>query len=52
MGVLTGELIFEAVRVVVMVGLLVAGVFIGGKLRAMTDARKAKKAAAAANEEA
>ncbi|MBQ4284737.1 MAG: hypothetical protein IJB96_12530 [Lachnospira sp.] len=46
MGVLTGELIFETVRFLVMILLLVCGVLIGGKLRAITDARKAKKKAA------
>ncbi len=46
MGVLTGEIIFETVRFLIMILLLVAGVLIGGKLRSITDAKKAKKAAA------
>lgn len=42
-GALAGEVIFEAVKFVVMLLLLVGGVFIGGKLRMRSDAKKAAK---------
>ncbi len=46
MGTLAGELVFETVRFIIMILLLVVGVLIGGKLRSIMDARKAKKKAA------
>jgi len=43
-SLLAGELAFEAVRFIVMLCLLVLAVFVGGKLRKASDAKKAKKA--------
>lgn len=43
--VLVGEFVFETVRFIIMILLLVAGIFIGGRLRKMKDAKKASKAA-------
>ena len=40
---LVSELIFEAVKFVVMLGLLVLAVFAGGKIRKGLDAKKAAK---------
>lgn len=40
---LVSELIFEAVKFVVMLGLLVLAVFAGGKIRKELDAKKAAK---------
>ena len=40
---LVSELIFEAVKGVVMLGLLVLAVFAGGKIRKGLDAKKAAK---------
>lgn len=43
--VLVGEFVFETVRFIIMILLLVAGIFIGGKLRRMKDAKNAAKVA-------
>lgn len=43
--VLVGEFVFETVRFIIMILLLVAGIFIGGRLRKMKDAKKAAKTA-------
>lgn len=43
MGVLAGEIIYEAVKFIIMLILLVCGVLIGGKLRTRSDAKKAAK---------
>ena len=48
---LVSELIFEAVKFVVMLGLLVLAVFAGGKIRKGLDAKKAAKMAASENKE-
>ena len=50
-GVLVGEIAYEAVRFVIMLALLVLAVFVGGKLRKATDAMKAAKMAASENKE-
>lgn len=39
-----GEIAYEAVRFVIMLALLVLAVFVGGKLRKASDAKKAAKA--------
>ncbi len=41
---LVGEIAYEAVRFVIMLALLVLAVFVGGKLRKASDAKKAAKA--------
>lgn len=41
---LVGEIAYEAVRFVIMLALLVFAVFVGGKLRKASDAKKAAKA--------
>lgn len=44
-SLLAGELLYEAARFIIMIVLLVAAVFVGGKLRMASDAKKeAKKA--------
>ena len=45
LSTLTGEIIFEAAKFVIMILLLVCAVFIGGKLRMRSDAKKAAKKA-------
>ena len=50
-GALVGEIAYEAVRFVIMLALLVLAVFVGGKLRKATDAKKAAKMAASENTE-
>lgn len=45
-GLLAGDILYEAVKFAVMLLLLVGGVFIGGKLRMRSDAKKAAKRAA------
>ena len=44
-SVLFGEVIYEAVKFVIMLCLLAGGVFIGSRLRKKSDAKKAAKAA-------
>jgi hypothetical protein len=46
-GLLPGEILYEAAKFVIMLILLVVGVCIGGKLRGMSDAKKAAKTAEA-----
>ena len=41
---LVGEIAYEAVRFVIMLEVLVLAVFVGGKLRKASDAKKAAKA--------
>lgn len=41
---LVGEIAYEAVRFVIMLALLVLAVFVGGKLRKASDAKKVAKA--------
>ena len=48
---LVSEIIFEAAKFVVMLGLLVLAVFAGGKIRKGLDAKKAAKMAASENKE-
>ena len=48
-GVLVGEIAYEAVRFIIMLALLVLAVFVGGKLRKAADAKKAAKMAASEN---
>lgn len=48
-GLLAGDILYEAVKFAVMLLLLVGGVLIGGKLRVRSDARKAAKKAAEQN---
>ena len=43
-GVLVGEIAYEVVRFVIMLAVLVLAVFVGGKLRKASDAKKAAKA--------
>ena len=50
-SMLVGEIVYEAVRFVIMLALLVLAVFAGGKLRKAADARKAAKMAATENKE-
>jgi hypothetical protein len=50
-GVLVGEIAYEAVRFIIMLALLVLAVFVGGKLRKAADAKKAAKMAASENKE-
>lgn len=50
-GVLVGEIAYEAVRFVIMLALLVLAVFVGGKLRKAADAKNASKMAASENKE-
>ncbi|MDO5402130.1 MAG: hypothetical protein Q4F11_01715 [Eubacteriales bacterium] len=45
LGTLAGEVIFEAVKFIIMILLLVAAVFVGGKLRRKSDLKKADKKA-------
>lgn len=45
-GLLPGEILYEAAKFIIMLLLLVVGVFIGGKLRMHSDAKKAAKKAA------
>ncbi len=40
---LVSDIIFEAIRFVVLAAVMVAGVFVGKKLRDMSDAKKASK---------
>lgn len=47
---LPGEIMFEAAKFAIMVILLVIAGLIGGKLRGISDAKKAKKAALKAEE--
>ena len=42
-SMIVGEVLFQAVRFIIMLVLLIVAVFIGGKLRKTADARKAKK---------
>jgi hypothetical protein len=48
-GLLPGEILYEAAKFIIMLILLVVGVSIGGKLRARSDAKKAAKQAAEAD---
>ena len=50
-SMLVGEIVYEAVRFIIMLALLVLAVFVGGKLRKAADAKKAAKMAAAENNE-
>lgn len=50
-SMLVGEIVYEAVRFIIMLALLVLAVFVGGKLRKAADAKKAAKMAAAENKE-
>ena len=50
-GVLVGEIAYEAVRFIIMLALLVLAVFVGGKLRKAADTKKAAKMAASENKE-
>lgn len=47
MSLLLGEVIFEGVKFIIMLLLLVGAVIAGGKLKAASDARKASKAGGA-----
>lgn len=42
-GTLAGEILYEAVKFIIMLLLLAGGVLIGGKLRTRSDAKKAAK---------
>lgn len=42
-GTLAGEILYEAVKFIIMLLLLTGGVVIGGKLRSRSDAKKAAK---------
>ena len=42
-GMLAGEILYEAAKFIIMILLLVVGVFIGGSLRKRSDAKKADK---------
>lgn len=50
-SMLVGEIVYEAVRFIIMLALLVLAVFVGGKLRKAADAKKAAKMAASENNE-
>ena len=50
-SMLVGEIVYEAVRFIIMLALLVLAVFVGGKLRKAADAKKAAKMAASENKE-
>lgn len=39
-SILAGEILYESIKFVIMLGLLVAAVFIGGALRKKKDAKK------------
>ena len=41
-SILAGEILYESIKFVIMLGLLVAAVFIGGALRKKKDAKKAR----------
>ena len=43
-GTLAGEIIYESIKFIIMLLLLVVAVFIGGKLRKNSDMKKAQKA--------
>ena len=43
MSLLTGEILYEAAKFIIMLLLLVCSVFVGGALRKRTDAKKAAK---------
>lgn len=51
MSLLLGEVLFEGVRFVIMLLLLVVAVVVGGKLKTRSDAKKARKAKKAELEE-
>lgn len=42
-SILAGEILYESIKFVIMLGLLVAAVFIGGALRKKKDAKKARR---------
>ena len=42
-SILAGEILYESIKFVIMLGLLVAAVFIGGTLRKKKDAKKARR---------
>ncbi len=42
-SILAGEILYESIKFVIMLGLLVAAVFIGGELRKKKDAKKARR---------
>ncbi len=44
-GLLPGEILYEAAKFIIMLLLLVVGVMIGGRLRMHSDAKKAAKKA-------
>ena len=41
-SILAGEILYESIKFVIMLGLLVAAVFIGGALRKKKDAKKSR----------
>ncbi|MDD6844305.1 MAG: hypothetical protein PUE32_01915 [Clostridia bacterium] len=51
MSLLLGEVLFEGARFVIMLLLLVVAVVVGGKLKTISDAKKARKAKKAELEE-
>ena len=42
-SILAGEILYESIKFVIMLGLLVAAVIIGGALRKKKDAKKARR---------
>ena len=42
-SILAGEILYESIKFVIMLGLLVAAVFIGGALGKKKDAKKARR---------
>ncbi len=44
-GMLAGEILYEAAKFIIMILLLVCSVFVGGALRKKSDAKKAAKEA-------
>ena len=43
MSLLTGEILYESAKFIIMILLLVCSVFVGGALRKRTDAKKVAK---------
>lgn len=43
MSLLAGDVIFEVVRAIIMLGLIVLAIFLGARLRKITDRKKAQK---------